>query len=129
MSACSPQACTAGFTDALIRRDMASALALLTQDVVFFYSNGTTISGREPFASIMTASWKVLEKYQYEASELRWISQSDEFAAVIYRFAWCGMAGAQAVSGRGRGTRVLQKTRESGWLIAHEHLSGGQWAT
>ena len=126
MPADSPQACTADFTAALIRRDMATALSLLTDDVVFFYSNGTAIRGKDAFSSVMTASWKAVEDYQYSTLDSTWIIQSDTAAAVVYSFAWSGVARGEKVGGSGRGTRVLCKA-PTGWLIAHEHLSAGQW--
>ena len=49
MPASSPQACIADFTAALIDRDIERALTLLTDDVVFFYSNGSAIVGKMPF--------------------------------------------------------------------------------
>jgi ketosteroid isomerase-like protein len=126
MPASSPQACTADFTAALIRRDMDAALALLADDVVFFYSNGTALLGKDAFAATMSANWKVVEDYDYASLDSTWIADSDAAAAVLYRFAWSGVAGGQKVSGSGRGTRVFRKTA-AGWLIAHEHLSAGQW--
>jgi len=56
MTAASPQSCMTDFTAALVGRDIGSALALLTDDVVFFYSNGTTIRGKDAFAAAMTAN-------------------------------------------------------------------------
>jgi len=127
MSVDSPQACTADFTAALIRQDISSALALLSDDVVFFYSNGTSVLGKDAFASMMTSSWKLIQKYSYSTLDSTWVTQSDAAAAVIYSFEWSGMVRDAEVSGRGRGTRVFCKERGSGWLIAHEHLSTGQW--
>jgi ketosteroid isomerase-like protein len=126
MLANTPQVCTTNFTTALIRRDMSSALAFLMDDVVFFYSNGTVIVGKEAFSSVMAANWKMVSDYQYSNPASTWIAQSETAATVIYSFAWSGVARDQKVSGGGRGTRVLCKGR-SGWLIAHEHLSNGQW--
>ena len=126
MTADSPQACTTDFTAALIRRDIGSALALLTDDVVFFYSNGTAILGKDAFAATMTASWKVVENYKYATLETTWIAQSDATAAVIYSFTWSGLVNGAEVAGSGRGTRVFSRA-PGGWLIAHEHLSHGQW--
>ena len=128
MPASSPQACTVEFTAALIRRDIEAALALLTDDIVFFYSNGTTIWGKEAFSSTMTASWKLVEDYRYTTVEPRWIAQSDAAAAVIYGFEWSGMIRGEKVGGGGRATRVFCNT-DSGWLIGHEHLSTGQWGS
>jgi ketosteroid isomerase-like protein len=126
VSALSPQACTADFTAALIRRDMDAALGLLTDDVAFFYSNGAAILGKEAFAAIMTANWEVVRDYRYTTLEPTWVAQSDGAAVVIYGFEWSGAARGAQVRGSGRGTRVLRKT-SAGWLIAHEHLSTGPW--
>jgi ketosteroid isomerase-like protein len=127
MPADSPQACTAAFTAALIDRDIDAALALLSDDVVFFYSNGTAIRRKQDFASMMTSSWKTIEGYKYATLDATWVAQSDAAAAVIYRFAWSGAVRGQDVGGRGRATRVLCREPGSGWLIAHEHLSAGDW--
>jgi ketosteroid isomerase-like protein len=125
MPSLSPQACSADFTAALIQRDMAAALALLADEVVFFYSNGTTLQGKDAFSSTMAANWRLVEDYQYATEDQAWIARSDEAATLIYRFAWSGVARGEKVSGAGRGTRVFAKG-PSGWVIAHEHLSAGQ---
>lgn len=125
MPATSPQACTADFTAALIRRDMPAALALLADDVVFFYSNGSELRGKDAFAATMTANWALVEDYRYSTLDPVWIAESDAVATIVYGFAWSGVARGQPVSGAGRGTRVL-RNGPAGWLIAHEHLSQGQ---
>ena len=118
------------FTAALIRRDIDSALALLTDDVVFFYSNGTAIQGKDAFAATMMSNWKVVENYRYSTLESTWVAQSDAVAAVVYSFVWSGAVRGQDVSGSGRGTRVFCRgPADAGWLIAHEHLSTGQWTS
>jgi ketosteroid isomerase-like protein len=127
LSPATPQACTAGFTAALIDRDIDGALAYLTDDVVFFYSNGSVIRGKDAFAALMTASWKIVENYKYATLDSAWITETDAAAAIIYSFEWSGTAGGNAVSGAGRGTRVLSRKPDAGWLIAHEHLSAGAW--
>ena len=127
MPADSPQVCTAGFTAALIRRDIDSALALLADDVVFFYSNGTVVVGKDAFASLMTSSWKLVENYEYSTLDATWVSLSDAAAAVIYGFSWSGIVRDAEVGGSGRGTRVFRKEPGAGWLIVHEHLSAGQF--
>jgi ketosteroid isomerase-like protein len=127
MPAITPQACMSEFAAALIGRDLSLALTLLTDDVVLFYSNGTVVVGKAAFASVMTASWGVVSDYTYSTLDSIWLAQSGDAAAVIYSFAWSGVARDQAVSGSGRGTRVFRR-ESSGWRIAHEHLSSGQWA-
>jgi ketosteroid isomerase-like protein len=126
-----PQSCMAAFVGALIARDIAAALALLTDDVVFFYSNGTVLRGKENFAATMTTNWKLVSDYKYTTLDPAWLAQSDIAAAVIYGFSWTGVAGGNVVGGSGRGTRIFRREapswrrRRSGWRIAHEHLSQG----
>jgi ketosteroid isomerase-like protein len=127
MTADTPQACAANFTAALIGRDMDAALTLLTDEVVFFYSNGTAILGKDAFATLMTTSWKMIENYKYQSGESNWIAQSADAATLIYSFSWTGEVRGSEVSGGGRGTRVFVKQAQGGWLLAHEHLSNGQW--
>jgi hypothetical protein len=76
----------------------------------------------------MTASWAVVENYKYSTLDSAWLAQSDGAAAVIYSFAWSGTARGQDVGGGGRGTRIFFRSADVGWLIAHEHLSAGQWS-
>lgn len=127
MTANSPQACAADFTAALLARDIDAALALLTDQVVLFFSNGTTIVGKDAFAATMKQAWGVLENYKYESDGLDWLTQTDTAAAVIYRFAFTATARGQDVSGAGRGTRVFAKQPDGRWLMTHEHISTGQW--
>lgn len=126
MSAATPQACITAFVDAMIRRDMPAALALLTDDVVLYYSNGSAIWGKQAFEATMTANWKMISDYTYKTIETKWIVESDRVAAVIYTLAWSGKVNGNAVGGEGRGTRVLQRD-SNGWRIDHEHLSSGTW--
>lgn len=56
MPAPSPQAGTDAFTAALVERDMKTAPGRLSDDVIFFYSNQSTIVGQAAFAAQMRAS-------------------------------------------------------------------------
>jgi ketosteroid isomerase-like protein len=126
MVANTPQDCSTQFTVALVGRDLEAALALLSDEAVLFFSNGSVIAGKEAFAATMRVAWQVVEDYRYETLDQRWIAQNDDGAAVIYHFAWSGVARGASVSGGGRGTRVFVRTA-AGWVIAHEHLSAGNW--
>jgi ketosteroid isomerase-like protein len=126
MSDISPQACMASFVGALIRKDIGPALSLLTDDVVFFYSNGSAFWGKEAFAAAITANWKRIDRYRYTTDDSIWLAQSDTAAAVIYTYSWSGVADGKEISGGGRGTRIFRR-EPTGWRIAHEHLSAGQW--
>jgi ketosteroid isomerase-like protein len=125
MPANSPQACMADFTAALVGRDIGSALSLLADDVVIFVSNGTTIRGKEAFASVMAANWQLVEDCRYQTLEPAWIAEGGAVASVIYGFEWSGVVRGEKVGGGGRATRVFCKS-DAGWLLAHEHLSAGQ---
>jgi ketosteroid isomerase-like protein len=126
VSAESPQACLEAFIDAMVRRDMDAAVALMTDDVALFYSNGTALWGKAAFAQAMAANWKLVDRYSYSTLDAVWAAQSETAAAVYYAFAWSGVAGGREVSGGGRGTRVFRK-EQGGWRLAHEHLSTGDW--
>lgn len=126
MAANSPQACMTAFIGAMVSRDMDAALALLTDDVALFYSNGSALWGKEDFAATMAASWSLVSDYKYTTVDSVWVVQSDSAASVIYTFAWSGVAGGNEVKGGGRGTRVFRR-ETGGWRIAHEHLSTGTW--
>jgi ketosteroid isomerase-like protein len=126
MPAASPEDCMAAFVAALIGRDIEAALALLTDDVVFFYSNGSAVWGKAAFAAAMTASWQRVDRYSYTTDEAVWLAQSADAAAVIYAFSWSGVVDGNSVGGGGRGTRVFRRDA-GGWRIAHEHLSAGDW--
>ncbi len=126
MNNATPQDCVSSFIAAMLARDMAAALSLLTDDVVFFYSNGTALWGKKAFEATMTANWKVISDYKYSTIDSVWLAQSADMATVIYAFAWSGQVGGNAVKGDGRGTRVFQHGPE-GWQICHEHISVGTW--
>lgn len=112
------------FTAALISRDMAAALPLVADDAIFFYSNGTTLRGKDAFAATLTANWQRISDYKYETRDPVWILETDDAAAVVYAFSWSAKVGDNAVSGSGRATRVFRRD-PSGWLLTHEHLSQG----
>jgi ketosteroid isomerase-like protein len=129
MTAASPQECMKAFTAALIRRDIAGALSLVANDAIFFYSNGTTLRGKEAFAATMTANWQRISDYKYETRDPAWILETNNAAAVVYAFSWSAKVGDNAASGSGRATRIFRRERvglfRSGWLLTHEHLSQG----
>jgi ketosteroid isomerase-like protein len=125
-AASTPQDCVSSFIAAMLARDMVAALSLLTDDVVFFYSNGTSLWGKAAFEATMTANWKVISDYKYSTMDSIWLAQSEDSATVIYTFAWSGRVGGNEVKGDGRGTRVVQRGPK-GWQICHEHISVGTW--
>ena len=101
-------------------------MSLLTDDVLFFYSNGSAIVGKEAFAAAITANWKRIDRYSYTTHDPIRLAQSDTAAAVIYTFSWSGVSEGTEVSGGGGGIRLFHR-EPHGWRIAHKPLSAGQW--
>jgi uncharacterized protein (TIGR02246 family) len=119
-------ACLAAFEAALARADLDAAMALLTNDAVFFYSNGSAHFGKSAIRSAIKANFDTIKDDTYATHDHIWIAQSDSAAACMYRFAWTGTMDGKSVGGRGRGTTVLRRETD-GWRIVHEHLSQGRW--
>jgi ketosteroid isomerase-like protein len=122
----SPQACMAAFVAALNGKDLDTALALTSDDVAFFYSNGDALWGREAIAAAIRANWASIDRDNYATHDLVWLTQTDVAAAVVYSFTWSGLSDGKEIGGRGRGTSVLRRD-PGGWRVVHEHLSQGRW--
>lgn len=119
-------ACLAAFEAALARADLDAAMALLADDVVFFYSNGSAHFGKSAIRSAIKTNFDTIKDDTYATHDHVWIARSDSAAACMYSFAWAGTMDGKPVGGRGRGTTVLRREPE-GWRIVHEHLSHGRW--
>ena len=52
----------------------------------------------------MAANWKLIDNYRYRTLDAVWLARFETMAAVIYTFAWSGLAGGKSVKGSGRGT-------------------------
>jgi uncharacterized protein (TIGR02246 family) len=122
----SPAQCMGGFEAALAKQDLDAALALLSDEVAFFYSNGSAHFGKEAIRAAIQANFNTIKNDTYATRDHVWLAQSDAAAACIYSFAWSGTMDGKPVSGRGRGTTVLRR-EPGGWRIVHEHLSAGRW--
>ena len=126
MRPATPEACLADFVAALNRKDMVAAMALLTDDVAFFYSNGAALWGKDAIAEAIAVNWTLIDRDNYATHDPVWLARGDDAAAVIYSFTWSGLVDGKEIGGRGRGTTILRR-EPAGWRIAHEHLSQGRW--
>jgi ketosteroid isomerase-like protein len=120
--------CLAAFEAALARADLDAAMALVSDDVVFFYSNGSVHSGKSAVRAAIKANFDSIKDDTYATHDHLWLAQSDSAAACTYGFAWTGTMDGKPVGGRGRGTTILRRETD-GWRIVHEHLSQGRWKT
>ena len=126
MSPTSARECLAAFEAALAKADLDSAIALLSDDAAFFYSNGSAHFGKDAIRAAIKANFDSIRDDNYATHDHVWLAQSDSAAACIYSFAWTGTMDGKPVGGRGRGTTVLRRESD-GWRIVHEHLSQGRW--
>lgn len=108
------------------RADLDAAMAMLSDDVVFFYSNGSVHAGKSAVRAAIQANFDSIKDDTYATHDHVWLAQSESAAACTYRFAWTGTMDGKPVEGRGRGTTVLRRDPQ-GWRIVHEHLSQGRW--
>jgi uncharacterized protein (TIGR02246 family) len=117
--------CLAAFEAALARADLDAAMALLTEDAVFFYSNASAHFGKNAIRSAIKANFDSIKDDTYATHDHVWLAKSDSAAACTYGFAWTGTIDGKPVGGSGRGTTVLRR-ETGGWRIVHEHLSQGR---
>ena len=120
-----PRDCLAAFEGALQRADLGAALAVLSDDVVFFYSNGSAHWGKEAIRAAIQANWDSLSVDNYATRDHIWV-EGEGAAACLYSFSWTAQMDGKEVGGRGRGTTVFRRDA-AGWRIVSEHLSNGRW--
>jgi len=104
--------------------DLDQTLGLISDDAVYWFSNGASHSGKDEIAEAIGNNFKVITLEDYCISELRWIAESDEIAVCLFRFDWSGLVHGEQASGSGRGTSVLSRKGDT-WEVVHEHLSKG----
>jgi len=121
-----PLSCLEVFENALSRRDLERAIAVLSDDAVFLYSNGSAHFGKDAIRAAIKTNFDTIKDDTYATHDKVWLSQDVDFAACVFGFAWEGIVDGKKVGGRGRGTTVLRRD-PGGWRIVHEHLSPGRW--
>ena len=107
-------------------KDLEGTMALIADDAVYFWSNGSAMFGKAEIAEGMKTNFASIQDDTYDVHDLTWIAETDDVAACVFRFVWTGKIDGEPVSGRGRGATVLKRV-DGAWRIAHENLSQGQW--
>jgi len=107
-------------------KDLAGTMALIADDAVYFWSNGSAMFGKPAIEAAMRANFEGIADDTYAVADVTWLADTDQVAACVFRFEWTGKVGGKAVSGRGRGASVLKRV-DGEWRIAHENLSQGAW--
>jgi ketosteroid isomerase-like protein len=103
---------------------LAATLALIADDAVYLFSDGTAHIGKAAIAEVLRHNFATIADETYRIHDIRWLLGTDDATACVYVFEWTGMVDGKPASGSGRGTSVLRRDGE-GWLVVHEHLSRG----
>jgi ketosteroid isomerase-like protein len=107
-------------------KDVDAAMELITDDAVYFWSNGSAMFGKAAIAEAMKSNFAGIDDDTYDVHDVTWLAESDEVAACVFRFEWTGRMDGETVGGRGRGASVLKRVGGE-WRIVHENLSQGDW--
>jgi len=101
-----------------------ATLAMIADDAMYLFSDGTAHIGKAAIADVLARNFAAIADEMYRIGDVRWLLRTGDAAACVYVFEWLGVVDGKAASGRGRGTSVLRRDRDS-WLVVHEHLSKG----
>jgi len=96
---------------------------LIADDAVFWFNDGS-FSGRDSIKEAFSQTWALdIQDEKYWLDNFQWPVKAEGFAVCTFSYHWTGVAKGKFKNlGDGRGTCVLKRF-ESGWKIAHEHLS------
>jgi uncharacterized protein (TIGR02246 family) len=120
----SPTELLSAYLAAANRHDLEAVLALVDDNAVYFFSDGSSHVGKAAIRSAIERNFASIRNEIYRLENLRWLVETAEVAVCIYEFHWTGEVDGERVEGGRRGTSVLQ--RKSGeWRVALEHLSSG----
>jgi ketosteroid isomerase-like protein len=107
-------------------KDLPGTMALIADEAVYFWSNGSAMFGKPAIEAAMRANFEGIADDSYEVADVTWLAETDEVAACVFRFQWTGKVDGREVSGRGRGASVLKRI-DGAWRVVHENLSQGAW--
>jgi ketosteroid isomerase-like protein len=120
-----PIDCLREYEGATRAHDLARTLALIGDDAVYWFSDGTTHVGKLAIERALRTNFELIEGEEYRISEVVWLAQSADIAACTYWYDWSGRIRGTPASGSGRGTCLLVR-RGNAWVVVHEHLSKGK---
>lgn len=109
------------YEDATNSHDFDIVEKMLTEDAVYYFSDGT-YRGIAELRQVFERTWAAIPDEVYRIVDVEWISVSEHSAACIYQYRWQGTYQGKKAEGGGRGTNALVK-KDGRWLICHEHLS------
>lgn len=114
--------CLAAFEGALQRADLGAALAVLSDDVVFFYSNGSAHWGKEAIRAAIQANWDSLSVDNYATRDHIWVEGGRRRLSL--QFLLVRQDGRQ---GRRRPRPRHDRLAPRGGRLAHRQRTSEQW--
>ena len=120
----SPTEFMSAYEAATNAHDLDALLGLIADDAIYLFSNQTAHTGKSAICGAIRANFEAIKGETYRIQNLKWLANSNDVAACVYKFDWSGTMNGRPVSGHGRGTTVIRRT-EGQWKVAHEHLSRG----
>ena len=105
--------------------DLEATRAMIADDAVYLFSDGTVHAGKAAIALALAANFEAIRNEAYRISSLTWLVDTAAAAVCVYEFDWSGEIDGKPAAGGGRGTSVLRR-EGAVWLVVHEHLSKGR---
>ncbi len=101
--------------------EFSNVAPLIHSKATYFFSDGT-FAGRAAIRKAFEKTWSTIKNETYRIKNVRVLSSTNDLAVVTYEFSWRGRRNGRIVSGKGRGTNTLRKSRGK-WQMLGEHLS------
>jgi len=107
----------------MVRRHFEDVDPLIADNAVFWFNDGS-FSGKHVIRKAFDQTWALeIQDEKYWLDNINWLAKGEGFAVCTFSYHWTGVVRGKLKNlGDGRGTCVLKRF-ESGWKIAHEHLS------
>lgn len=102
--------------------DFDNVTDLLDEDVIYFFNDATLI-GHRSVRTYFERTWETIRHEQYWAEDIRWLTEGDDAAVVVYRYCWSGVIDGKPSAGSGRATNAFARGADGRWRLVHEHLS------
>ena len=108
------------YESALESQQWEKVAPLIHDNCVATFNNGTYV-GKAAVKKAFTSTFELIQDETYKISNIHWIETNEDYAVLIFHFAWSGIIHGEPTSGGGRGTSVLIND-EGDWKLLSEHL-------
>ncbi|MBB6453777.1 ketosteroid isomerase-like protein [Salirhabdus euzebyi] len=102
--------------------DFTNVKELLSDKAIYWFTDKTCTS-LEEIQAYFENGWDLMKDEVYGATDVKWLTVSDNAATCVYTFSYEGYQNGQFVEGNGRATNIFVKNEHGVWKLIHEHLS------